>query len=147
MNGPPPAASGPNALPPGSIPPPWTGWARYLLLTTFRADGTPVATPVWFVVDGIHLLVWTGPDTGKVRRIRRTQRVAVAPCSIRGRPMAPAVPAAAALLGVDLAPQVETLIRRKYPVTKRGLEAFEALTRTVSRRPRGAMEAIQIWFG
>ena len=32
---------------------------RYLSLTSFRHDGTGVATPVWFVEDGERLLVET----------------------------------------------------------------------------------------
>ena len=49
--------------------------ARYLSLTTFRKDGTPVATPVWVVSDdGRRLLVWTGADTWKAKRIRGVGR-------------------------------------------------------------------------
>lgn len=33
------------------------GRARYVSLTTFRKDGTPVATPVWAVADGGELYV------------------------------------------------------------------------------------------
>ncbi|HVA92179.1 MAG TPA: PPOX class F420-dependent oxidoreductase, partial [Chloroflexota bacterium] len=33
---------------------------KYLSLITFRRDGRAVATPVWFVLDGTRLLVWTG---------------------------------------------------------------------------------------
>ena len=34
---------------------------RYISLTTFKADGTAVSTPVWVVSDdGQRLLVWTG---------------------------------------------------------------------------------------
>ena len=39
---------------------------KYISLTTFKQDGTPVATPVWVVSDdGRRLLVWTGPQTWK----------------------------------------------------------------------------------
>ena len=31
--------------------------AKYVLLTTFRKDGTPVATPIWAVRDGADLVV------------------------------------------------------------------------------------------
>ena len=43
---------------------------KYLSLTTFRADGTPVATPVWLVRDGDALLVMTDPASGKAKRLR-----------------------------------------------------------------------------
>ena len=39
------------------------GDARYLSLTTFKRDGTPVACPVWVVSDdGRRLLVSTGAE-------------------------------------------------------------------------------------
>jgi len=45
---------------------------EFLLLTTFRRSGEAVGTPVWVVRDGSHLLVTTGQQTGKVKRIRHT---------------------------------------------------------------------------
>lgn len=61
------------------------GEQKYVRLTTFRRDGTPVATPVWQVRDGDHLLVITNGRTGKVKRLRHTPRVLLAPCDPRGR--------------------------------------------------------------
>lgn len=61
------------------------GRAKYVRLTTFRKDGTPVPTPVWLVRDGDHLLVITGGGTGKVKRLRHTPRVLLAPSDGRGR--------------------------------------------------------------
>ncbi|MFG2333096.1 PPOX class F420-dependent oxidoreductase [Streptomyces sp. NPDC048604] len=58
--------------------------ARYVSLTTFRKDGSPVATPVWFAVDGEELYVWTRSDSWKVKRLRRDPRVLVTPCDVRG---------------------------------------------------------------
>ena len=39
------------------------GQSRYIRLTTFRRDGTPVPTPVWQVRDGDRLLVITSGNT------------------------------------------------------------------------------------
>ncbi|MFD6968806.1 PPOX class F420-dependent oxidoreductase [Streptomyces sp. NPDC059979] len=61
------------------------GKARYVSLTTFRKDGTPVATPVWAVADGGELYVWTRSDSWKVKRIRNDGRVTVTACDVRGR--------------------------------------------------------------
>jgi PPOX class probable F420-dependent enzyme len=59
---------------------------KYISLTTFKQDGTPVATPVWVVSDdGRRLLVWTGPQTWKVKRLRRDPRVIVSASDFRGR--------------------------------------------------------------
>jgi uncharacterized protein len=57
---------------------------RHLLLTTFRADGTPVPTVVWAVRVGDDLMVITGARTGKVARIRRSPAVLVSPCGPDG---------------------------------------------------------------
>ncbi len=59
--------------------------AKYVALTTFRRNGDPVATPVWTVQ---HMDGWactTGPESGKVRRLRHTARIEVAPCDFQGR--------------------------------------------------------------
>jgi uncharacterized protein len=59
---------------------------KYISLTTFKQDGTPVATPVWVVSDdGRRLLVWTAAQTWKVKRLRRDPRVVVSASDFRGR--------------------------------------------------------------
>jgi uncharacterized protein len=93
------------------------GAGNYALVTTYRRDGTPVATPVWVVRDGDTLAAWTPTDSGKVKRIRRDPRVSVAPCTFRGEPTGPAVPGRAELLDAAGTERVRRLIRRKYPVT------------------------------
>lgn len=59
--------------------------ARYISLTTFRRDGTGVATPVWFAEDGGRLYVWTNKESWKVKRLGRDPRVTVTVCDARGR--------------------------------------------------------------
>src|SRR6476469_7296292 len=62
--------------------------AKYVQLTTFRRNGTPVATPVWVApaADGSeHLVVITVDDTGKTKRLGHTSRVELRPCDMRGR--------------------------------------------------------------
>ena len=58
--------------------------SEYVLLTTFRKTGVPVATPVWIVADGDGALVTTGVTSGKVKRLRHTPRVTLTPCDARG---------------------------------------------------------------
>jgi hypothetical protein len=57
---------------------------KYLSLTTFRKDGTPVATPVWLVREGDTLRVITQANSGKAKRLRNDPRVLLAPCDARG---------------------------------------------------------------
>ncbi|MFB7514893.1 PPOX class F420-dependent oxidoreductase [Streptomyces sp. NPDC056144] len=57
---------------------------RYVSLTTFRKNGTGVATPVWYAVEGSELYAWTRADSWKVKRLRNDPRVTVAVCDVRG---------------------------------------------------------------
>jgi uncharacterized protein len=59
--------------------------SKYLSLTTFRRDGTPVATPVWVAQHGNDLVVVTQRSSGKAKRLRNDNRVLLAPCDMRGR--------------------------------------------------------------
>ncbi|MBN1173112.1 MAG: PPOX class F420-dependent oxidoreductase [Micromonosporaceae bacterium] len=104
-----------------SAPAQQLGSEKYVLLTTYRRTGVPVATPVWVAQDGSALVVWTVTDSGKVKRIRNNPEVAVAPCTARGKPLGLAIAGRAAILDVDGTRRVRQLIRRKYwlmgPVT------------------------------
>ncbi|SDP45859.1 hypothetical protein SAMN05660199_03940 [Klenkia soli] len=71
---------------------------RYVSLTTFRKSGAAVPTPVWAAPDGADLVVWTRADSGKVKRLRHTSRVTVAPCDVRGNLQGEPVDALARLL-------------------------------------------------
>ena len=90
------------------------GDARYLLVTTFRRDGTPVPTPVWVARQDDGLLIWTVRASGKVKRIRRDGSVTVAPCNVRGVPKGEPVPAHATVLGPEGGATARKLIKKKY---------------------------------
>jgi len=103
------------------------GDERYLSLTTFRANGDPVATPVWFAPqpDGT-LLVYTEPSSGTVKRLRRNPRCTVAACDVRGRVHGEEVAATAAVLD----DQVDEIFRRlvqRYGWQARALDLFTRL--------------------
>jgi uncharacterized protein len=87
---------------------------KYISLTTFRKDGSPVATPVWFVAENGHLLVETDGDSYKVKRIRRNENVTVAICNGAGKVLGEAVPAQAAILPEEERPRVERMLGQKY---------------------------------
>jgi PPOX class probable F420-dependent enzyme len=87
---------------------------KYLSITSYRRDGTGVATPVWFVEESGRLLVMTAADSGKVKRIRRNAFVTAAPCSARGRLRAEAIPAHAVIQSPSEVGRVKRLLARKY---------------------------------
>ena len=111
------------------------GHSRYVSLTTYRKDGTPVATPVWQVSEGGDMYVVSDADAGKVKRIRRDGRVVVAVCDFRGRiaPGAPSAEATARLLDDGGTRTARTLLARKYLLSRLGNGAARLLR--LRRRP------------
>jgi PPOX class probable F420-dependent enzyme len=95
------------------------GAGKYLLVTSRRRNGTPVATPVWVVRDGDALGVWTAADSGKVKRIRRRADVLVGPCDVRGNPTGDQLPATAEIADAATTARYRALIARKYGILGR----------------------------
>lgn len=93
--------------------------SKYVLLTTFRRDGTPMPTPVWVVRVGEELLVWTSPSAGKVKRIRRDGQVRIGPCGRTGKPLGRQVPADARILHESELGLVVPALIRKYGLVAR----------------------------
>ncbi|MFE4370343.1 PPOX class F420-dependent oxidoreductase [Streptomyces sp. NPDC056835] len=93
------------------------GRSRYVSLTTYRKDGTAVATPVWHAVEDGELFIWTRSDAWKIKRIRNNSRVMVTACDARGRIAqgAPTAEGTARLIeepaGLD---RIRKLLTRKY---------------------------------
>jgi PPOX class probable F420-dependent enzyme len=90
--------------------------SKYLLVTTFRKDGTSVPTPVWVGRDGDTLVFWSAKTAGKVKRLRRDSSVELAECDFRGKPRGATVRATAELLGTEDADRARKLLARKYGV-------------------------------
>ena len=71
---------------------------KTILLTTYKKDGTPVATPVSIAFDGDRAFFRSYDKAWKTRRLRRNPAVQAAPATLRGQPVGPAVHARAILL-------------------------------------------------
>ncbi len=95
------------------------GSGKYLLITSYRKNGTGVATPVWVVRDGTALGAWTVADSWKVKRIRNRADVLVGPCDVRGRPTGEPVAGTAEIVDAAETARYRKLIARKYGVTGR----------------------------
>lgn len=87
---------------------------RYMSLTTFKKEGTPLATPVWFAEAGGRLYVRTGRGTGKVKRIRHDPIVTVAPCTAQGKVLGPPIPGKARILPPGEVTTARRALARKY---------------------------------
>ncbi|MFI1920425.1 PPOX class F420-dependent oxidoreductase [Nocardia sp. NPDC020380] len=92
------------------------GTAKYVSLTTFKKDGTPVSTPVWAALDNGKLYVWTETNTWKVKRIRRNPQVTLQPCDFRGKTHGETVKGSALVLGDAGSENTRQLIKRKYGI-------------------------------
>jgi PPOX class probable F420-dependent enzyme len=57
---------------------------RYVLLTTYRRNGDPVATPIWLAGQDGELVMWTERQAGKVKRVRQDPSVRIQACDLRG---------------------------------------------------------------
>lgn len=87
---------------------------KYLSITSYKRDGTGVATPVWFAQQDGRLLVETDAASGKVKRIRHNPAVQIAACTASGRLHGGQVPAVAEVLPESEVSGAERLITRKY---------------------------------
>ncbi|MFM9608987.1 PPOX class F420-dependent oxidoreductase [Streptomyces sp. V2] len=92
---------------------------KYLLITSYRKNGTGVPTPVWVVRDGEALGAWSAADSWKVKRIRARGDVLVGPCDARGNPTGDPVPGTAEICDAETTARYRTLIARKYGVLGR----------------------------
>lgn len=103
---------------------------KYILFTTFRRDGTPVATPVWVVplADG-RFGFWTSSGSGKAKRLAHTERVTVQACDARGRVKsgAPVFEATAKLVTGTELESVRAGVVAKYGVMTKFTKVFNTV--------------------
>ena len=87
---------------------------KYMSLATFRKNGSPVYTPVWFGERDDKLYVMTRSDSGKYKRIGNNPKVRIAPCTLRGKITGPEFEATARILPAQDWPGARKTIERKY---------------------------------
>ncbi|WP_433621270.1 PPOX class F420-dependent oxidoreductase [Nocardia sp. CA-120079] len=90
------------------------GKADYVLLTTFRKDGTPVGTAVWAAEDDGKLYVWTETNSWKVKRLRKNPAVTLQPCNPSGKPRGEVIEGTGRVLDAADTERVRKLIKKKY---------------------------------
>ena len=94
-------------------------WA--VRLTTFRRDGTPVATPVNVAVAGDRAFFRTYEQAGKFKRLRNNPRVRVARSTPLGKAIGPDIEGRATLLTGEDDALAARLIDEKHRIFQRGL--------------------------
>jgi hypothetical protein len=102
--------------------------ARYIALVTFRRDGREVTTPVWCVALDGKVYAYSNGNAGKIKRIRATKRVRVAPSDGRGKPLGKWSEGTGRLVAEpDLAKRVYAGLTRKYGWQYRLIDFFAKL--------------------
>ena len=111
---------------------------RFLSVTSFKRDGTGVATPVWAVSDGERLFAFTDLHSAKIRRIGRDPRVLIASClpggKLRREPVAGRAEVLTATADLE---RVRKLLLARYKISYRVVMLFYRL----GRRVRGTQSA------
>jgi PPOX class probable F420-dependent enzyme len=90
--------------------------AKTILLTTYKRDGTPVATPVSIAFAADRAFFRSYDKAWKTKRLRNNPQVELAASTLRGRPIGPPVPARAFLLDGERAGIAAQALARRHRV-------------------------------
>ena len=110
--------------------------AKYVNLRSFRRDGSPVDTPVWFAALDGRVVIFTDGTSYKVKRIRRNAKVELARCDARGGLLGPWLPGEARTVESDpaLVARSYAALNAKYGWMMRLGTVFSTLAGRVKRR-------------
>ena len=87
---------------------------KYVNLETYKKDGTPVRTPVWFMIDNDIIYVITKEKTGKVKRLKNNQNIRIVPCSFTGKSKSEWIKGIAQKITGEMAENAIKLRKKKY---------------------------------
>ncbi|KWX60729.1 PPOX class F420-dependent oxidoreductase [Mycobacterium sp. NAZ190054] len=107
--------------------------SEYILLTTFTKDGRPKPTAIWAAPAGDGLIAITQEKSWKVKRIRNTSRVTIAPCDRVGKPKGEAVEATARILDRSANGATYDALGRRYGLLGKTFNFFSKLRGGMAR--------------
>ena len=89
---------------------------QYINLETFKKDGTKVTTPVWVAQQNNTLVVTTGKNAGKVKRIRNNGKAVIYTTNQSGskRLSEELEVQGSILIDEDLKTEAVTILKKKY---------------------------------
>ena len=99
---------------------------KYALLVTFKRDGTPIPTPVWFGLANEKFYARTETRNAKVKRIRNDPHVRVGPCNERGKPKGPLTEGRARILRPEEEGPAEAALAANYGAGREIYRRMEA---------------------
>jgi uncharacterized protein len=109
--------------------------AKYVNLRSFKRDGSPIDTPVWFATVAGRVVIFTDGTSYKVKRIRRNAKVELARCDARGGLRGPWLPGQARVVEEpDLVSRSYAALNLKYGWLMRIGTVFSTLAGRVKRR-------------
>ncbi len=108
---------------------------RYINLETFKRDGSGVKTPVWCAPLEDRIAVFADGTSFKVKRLRRTSRVRIAACDVRGT-LRGDWQDGECVIAEDAAEirAAYAALRKKYGWQMRTIDFFSRLSGRISRR-------------
>ena len=121
--------------------------ARYISLTTFKRDGSPVSSPVWVTGTGGTYVFTTGDNAWKTKRLMRNPSVEVRVCTLRGQ----VPPSATRYVGTgkvdsssDAVAAAEQALATKYGWQFRATKLVDSLKGRFGRGDRQRPIAVQL---
>jgi len=121
--------------------------ARYISLTTFKMDGSPVSSPVWITGAAGKYVLTTGDKAWKTRRLLLNSSVRVQVCDMRGR----VEPQATRYVGMgevdssaDAVAAAELALAAKYGWQFHVIKMFESLKGRLGRGERHQPVAVHL---
>ena len=123
---------------------------RYVSLTTFKRDGSPVATPVWITGSDGSYAFTTGDKAWKTVRLHNNPSVRVQACNFRGR-VKPQTDVYVGTGEVHVSPdaisEAERALAAKYGWQFKAAKIVDGLKARIGRGPKQEVVAIHLAVG
>ncbi len=87
---------------------------QFINLTTYRKNGEPVVTTVWFALAGDRVVGTTMRQAGKIKRMRNQPQVSIAPSTRTGQVLGDTLPGLARVLPPEEEEVAMAALRNKY---------------------------------
>ncbi len=87
---------------------------QFINLTTYRKNGQPVVTTVWFAHEGDRLVGTTRQEAGNLKRMRGTPKVSVAASTFNGQVLGESIEGVGRVLPAEESGAAEAALRAKY---------------------------------
>jgi len=91
---------------------------KYVSLITYKKDGSPIATQVWFAEEDKKMYIVTLQGRYKFKRIKNNPNVKIAPASMRGKPKGEYFDGIARVLSDAESRPIIVLFKKKYRMFK-----------------------------